>query len=140
MGQQGAGKSTTVRHLTGISNLQRGGIDFRLSNGQDIRLYAMLSALQERPISPEDFINEVKKGGYENVLAPLRIKNRAKGCPDGDAYIKAFNKEGWNIKTVFVLSNWPLPYQIPAQQAQHIAPHTLPSNEIATRARQLWGW
>jgi len=140
IGEAETRKSSCIRALSGVFRRKRYTI--RTVNDGDIDVYIPgTSSLQERGISPDDFMDEVKRDGSQNVLMSLWIS--ATGTqPAGHTYIQRFIQAGWNIERVVVLDEKDpidLPQGCPNQQ---LIPgsRNLPANEIASQIRQSWQW
>jgi len=78
-----------------------------------------------------------------NVLVCLWI-SEGNGQPNGHTYIKAFLKEGWNIKEkIVILGTNELPYDLPQDTPDLKFIHdsqNRPANWIASQVREWWRW
>lgn len=139
MGDKNTRKSSSIRCLTGmrIKNI----CEIELITKEEIKVYAMLQALQEAKVEPKSFIKMVKKEKYSNVLVPLRIE-KANNCPAGSEYVKEFLDAGWNVMPVIVLGTGKLPYQL----ASNLVPEFIkasaksPNNSNVKQIKGKWGW
>jgi hypothetical protein len=142
MGHSKSRKSATIMALTGASKVRAEGYEVATSTTTDIIFFIQTRSLQEKKISPEDFINNINIGNYANVLISLRI-NPANKKPNGLEYIRAFINVGWSIKQISVLGVQKLPYDLPSKVPfPKVIPDakTMAANRIASQIRSEWGW
>ena len=143
LGEANARKSSTARTLTGVP--QRKCVTVATNSG-DIDIFVQISSLQESKITPDDFINEMTSGGYDNVLVTLWISQRFTSTgvyPAGVDYLHAFVAAGWNIAQIVVLGTSTLPSALPASApSPNFIPNSwsTPVNQIASQVRAWWGW
>lgn len=141
MGGRNTRKSSCIRALTGMG--RKGVCQVELANGNIIDLFVRVSSLQESRITPNAFVNEVRKGKYENVLVPLWVESRKHPHQSGNAYLSAFINANWQIERIEVLGRTALPYPVPlAPPALNFIPNSTarPSNRNGVDIRQRWGW
>ncbi|MFH1010934.1 MAG: hypothetical protein V1784_06850 [bacterium] len=139
IGEAETRKSSCIRALSGVC--RRKSYEIATQNAGDIDIYIPgTSSLQERGISPDDFMDEVKRNSSENVLMSLWI-SATSTQPDGHTYIQRFITSGWSIKEIVVLgenhlnlpANCPHPHFIPKSPI-------MPANAIAAQIREQWQW
>ena len=95
-------KTSTVRALTGVGRPEEGWwVEFQ-PGVSPIETYVHPQGLQERGVSPEQFINAVSRAGVKQVIVALRY-NPARGQPDALSYLNAFRRAHWNIVSHAVL-------------------------------------
>ncbi|MBI1821152.1 MAG: hypothetical protein HY036_01780 [Nitrospirae bacterium] len=143
LGDTNMKKSSTVRALTGVGQKK----EFEIAtNSGNLKVFTLISALQESEISPEKFIDFVKKGGYQNVLIPLWISGRKRGnFPSGNEYLQEFMKANWHIEHIVILGGHDLPNHTVLPDGVS-APlfisnsNQQPANRIASQIRGEWGW
>jgi hypothetical protein len=144
MGNPNTRKSSLIRALTGADR----GREWDISTNRGvITAHVEVSALQESETQPHEFVDKLITTDIQNVLVPLWIREKRKRSgpdyPNGQAYIQHFVDVGWSINTVVVLGIDALPYNIPVNNVDvnFIGdPRDIPSHEIASHVRELWGW
>lgn len=143
LGDAGVGKSTLVRHLTGIG--KKGWARLQLSNDEGVDLWVWMRSAQEMPLTPEQILDEIFKPDadgyqYEYFLLPLRI-NAAHRCPEGQAYIDLINSRCKIVGAVVLSLNEIVPtLNLPIPQISISSSKTLPSNVHGSLVRGVWGW
>ncbi len=140
VGGSQTGKSRTVRALTGASTARPRGHFVGTTNQGVITVYIQVRSLQEAHIAPQDFINTIQQGNYENVLVTLRIKP-IDIYPEAARYIEAFLGVGWIIKHIVLLNANVIhnqPENIP--QPMILQTNGVPSNTLASQIRPVWQW
>jgi len=141
MGNPNAGKSRTIRSLTGVSRRRSRCYQVETRSGI-IDIYIQLDSIQEEGKTPKEFIDYIKNNynNIQNIFVGVWISYG--DMPPGVDYIQAFLNEGWNVNQIVVLGannivnlpqNMPQPHYIPDSRS-------LPSNTIASRIRQWWQW
>jgi hypothetical protein len=154
LGEADARKSSTIRALTGVGQLQPGwSVATTLPLG-DIWVYVQIRSLQEEAdITPDEFIKIItehneyrdkktpKWDPVTNILIPLRISS-CPNCPDGAGYLQHFAEAGWNIRQIVVLGATTLPAGLPAGVPTHLISDSSsrPANWIASQIRGWWSW
>lgn len=136
VGEDNTRKSSIIRALTGARIRDQYRI---LTTSGTIDAYVEVVALQERPISPQDFMNQV--GHNQNILIPLRIQ-ATNNCPGWIDYLNAFLSNSWTISQIVALEttpfqglpqSFPLPLYIPSSGSRQI-----PINQLASQVRNHW--
>jgi len=145
VGSANTRKSSLVRSLTGCfnSNVR----DILMVNGNNIKLFAKVSSLQEAEIFAKDFVSETKQSGCKHVVFCLwptskRGSRTKKTYPDAASYFQELENAGWNIVHIAALSG-----SIPAnlspwkKKVKHF-PYstTAPINQTAQEVRKYFGW
>ena len=157
IGDADMGKSSVLRHLVAFSN----------GNGKSIRTKTLATthgaieigfygyqALQEHGTLPREFIDLVndqfKKDLPENLILALRLNatkktSKVQACPDADAYIRAFIKEGWTIFQSFVLdgsgkATYPKHWNAQSILSRPAQGKAVPTNQMAANIRNPLGW
>lgn len=92
LGAQNAGKSTLIRHLSGVA--RDGVVVLARSKDGDLKIRAIVSSVNERddPPEPEDWaqglLDRAIRRGCPNVLLPLRYVSR-RNNPPAEQYFRA---------------------------------------------------
>jgi hypothetical protein len=136
IGNQNAGKTSTIRALTGVPGKRRTWDVAYSANGPSIPTYVHPQALQEGKIAPAAFIADVKKAKVSRVIVALRLK-AARGQPDAQGYLSQFLQAGWTVNSAVL--NPAKPLQGILTKAVKLRGRPLPSNQIARQLRQRWG-
>lgn len=134
-------KTSTIRALTGVGRREAGWWVAFQAGPSPIKTYVHPQGLQERGVSPQQFINAVRREGVKQVIVALRY-NRARGQPDALSYLKAFRRANWNVVAHAVLGRSAIipgytGLVIPNASDGNVA--QLPSNEVARQVRADWG-
>jgi len=141
VGHAGSRKSSTIRALTGIGKAKI--FQVRVANDGTLNIYVSHSSLQEKKISPADFITLVERKGDPDVLVALQTRGSRNGeFPDAQEYASQFMQAGWQIAGVASLYGGPrdpliadTPVPIQNDRFENMA-----SNEIASIIRVRWNW
>jgi len=103
LGDQDAGKSTLIRHLSGV--YRDDVIKLATSEGKEIQVRAIISSVNERdePPKPEEWAEELIESatgteGYGTVLLPLRYVSKGEN-PPAEQYFKALEKRA-NVQVI----------------------------------------
>ncbi|WP_022654811.1 hypothetical protein [Aquaspirillum serpens] len=142
IGNPNSGKSTTIRHLSGCRIKEN---NWHICVNGSSRIFVVrMSSLQEKSISPQDFINEINQITHPvtDILLPLRLQKRA-AFPDYAAYLLAFQNAGWQIASLAFMSQHQPSNTYGAAVYMHQQPNNWrlqPSNLIADNIRSAWGW
>lgn len=136
-------KSTLLRCLTGCYS--RNVRDIERQDGQAIRLYARVTALQDSRTSPEDFIAEAQRSRCQHlafILSPQASPLDPQRLPDAQGYIRAFEAAGWQFEKVAVLGADPIRPQLSRRTEVLRLSNVLhqPVNASAAQLRQHFGW
>lgn len=95
LGDQNAGKSTLIRHLSGVS--RDDFVILATQGGGDVELRAIVSSVNEKddPPEPEEWVQKLldraKHEDCPNVLLPLRYVSKGRN-PVAERYYKALSK------------------------------------------------
>lgn len=140
MGHGYMGKSSTIRALTGV--FHAGYADVQTVQGTLNNIYVEIRSLQEKKISPSEFIGDHHNDAY--ILVSLRIDSLGQH-PNGLTYLRDFITQNWRVRGNTILGNSPLPYSLPpgVPTPLHILTSTharMPANQIAHRIRSVWNW
>ncbi len=140
VGGSQTGKSRIVRALTGVSMARPYSSLVGTTNQGDINVYIQVRSLQEKHITPQDFINTIQDRNYENVLVALRLR-AINIYPEASRYIEAFLNAGWTIRHI-VLLNANTIHNQPANTPPPMILQTggIPSNTLASQIRPVWQW
>lgn len=133
-------KSSVTRSLTGCFN--RNVRNILLNNGEQIKIYARVTALQESKTTAEEFLTEVSQSGCQNVifcLWPQPSQIDPKKYPDASTYISTLRAAGWNIVRAAVLGQG-RPSLLCPQQAFFPNSEVDPINQTAQAVRANFGW
>ena len=133
-------KSSVTRSLTGCFN--RNVRNILLNNGEIIKIYARVSALQESKTTAQDFIAEVNQSGCQSVifcLCPQPNPTDPTKYPDASTYVSTFRAAGWNIVRAAVLGQG-RPSLLCPQQAFLPNSQVDPINQTAQAVRLHFGW
>lgn len=137
MGNSNVGKSRTIRALTGV---YRSSIcPVALHQGDTVEIFVQVPALQESRISPRQFT--AGYSNYENILLALWIRT-GQGCLDGQTYLREFQRAGWNVTDIIVLSTNAFRHTVPGLPEPYPIPNSrrMPANQIAHEIRDRWQW
>ena len=143
LGDSNSRKSSTVRALTGASQYGHWSLTTLAGNLPDF--YVQVSSLQEKGISPQDFIAKITAIGRQNILVTLWISQRITPTatyPAGTDYLRAFAGAGWIIQQIVVLGTTPLPPLHAGAPTPNLIQRsaTMPANQIASLIRGWWNW
>jgi hypothetical protein len=137
VGRANRRKTSTIRALSGVGKLQRNWAMQHAAYGE-IEAYIEPCGLQEKNISPQDFIDAVNEAGVHYAIVALRYERVGERPHDAADYLNGFRTVGWNIAGYAILG--------PGQMLPGFAGATLipnaaqaPSNEIAAQLRGAWG-
>lgn len=164
LGDERVRKGSVIRSLTGLS--REGYCDVALQNGQRLRLWtAITSANEGNVMTPDDWVKDCgPQPGYAhvaparlNILAAFRFE--APPAPPARDYLNAIAAGGGIIESIVTLGrltpawvpSYGAPYghvldiRDPIAEGNPPAPDDrgeaqAPTNEIAARVRELWGW
>ena len=140
MGDRDTRKSSTIRNLTGAYNRKLYQVE--TIQGNIIDIFIQVSSLQESRISPQEFLQEMNRENYQNILLSLWI-SEGNNQPNGLTYIQHFINANWSIHEIVILGINNLPYQLPQNcpNPNFISnSKIIPANTIASKIRRWWQW
>jgi hypothetical protein len=131
-------KTSSIRAITGVQQIEKKWRVAYVAHGNALT-YVYPHGLQEnRPVSPQDFIQAVRAANVNYVIAALRYKKVSERL-DAAGYLTAFQGAGRNIAGYAVLG--PDAWLPPVFGAGVAIPNAanMASNEVAAQLRQAWG-
>jgi hypothetical protein len=141
VGNPNTRKSSLVRALTGAFNRSLRDIQ-PLGRGRPLRLYARVGSLQDRHMSPDDFVAEVGRVRCDALLCcllPAAHPHAPDQLPAAAAYVARFERAGWRIAAIAVLGQDRGGLRSPRLQ-QFPQAGTAPINVTAAAVRAHFGW
>jgi energy-coupling factor transporter ATP-binding protein EcfA2 len=105
IGDGGSGKSTMIRHLTGVSRNRI--ITLIKTDGSEVSVFTIIQSPQEPPIKilPQEFLEIIQRADAEYTFIALRIdavSNRT-SAPNFQAYLDILTSNGINVTHIFQL-------------------------------------
>jgi hypothetical protein len=143
LGDMSSRKGSTIRALTGISRDRLDPIEVTLTNGQSIQIHPKVASINEKNVpTPESWLARWSRSAVrQNLILAFRLRFGPKGRRPED-YVKALVEAGGAIESIVTLGettpDWAI--QIGAPYAHILDTATTPTNAIAHRVRQFWGW
>lgn len=148
IGDANTRKSSLIRCLTGVGS-RDALLDVKEASGNDIKVYCMHSALQEKPIAPLDFIATVSALSTQptDVAFTLRVNGLTKQktyYPPFSDYLAAFSKVNWPVVNVALLDANACRIPMGSFRGVRVCSEpnskNQPTNQTASLVRAVWQW
>ena len=135
IGDGGSGKSTMIRHITGVSRNRN--ITLTKTNGSEVSVFMILQSPQEPPIKilPQEFLQNIQNSNADYVFVALRIdavSNRT-SAPNFQAYLDIITSNGIDVTHIFQLGRDTF---VSSDVTLHLDINS-PFNEKAARVRNI---